>query len=56
MNESNKNIKRNKLQIIKDAYEVGKYDGFINGYLLGLFSGIISSIGLIVYKRKQNTN
>ena len=38
---------KNKLEIVKDAYMLGKKDGFINGIISGTIIGFISGFFII---------
>ena len=40
------------MYLVKDSYYLGRKDGLVNGYLLGFFSGIITTLGIITYRNK----
>lgn len=51
MGKSNK--KKKIAYLVSDSYYLGRKDGLVNGYLLGFFSGIITTLGIIAFKNKQ---
>lgn len=51
MSKSNK--KNKTMYLVSDSYYLGRKDGLVNGYLLGFFSGIITTLGIIAFKNKE---